>query len=195
MNAQEPVEIPITLSESPDSHTVQTIKLEFEQPKTSRVDVRYENIIEKLSEEQINCIITNLEERSDASVEMFQNMEQTMVTLNTILEDKAFMQNKVIYQADYHYDLSESEVKRALRGRHLIDMVAYIIILIYIMFAARNIKRRASISDNYVDLYYMATATLALSVEILATWFVVRPLVSIVLNGDYEIIKFLLQGA
>ena len=191
IGAQE-VEIPVSSKDS--TEVVQTIKLKFEKPRASNVNVRYQNVLESLTEEQINRIIITLEEKGDASIEMFIAMGEAMINLSSILEEKAFMENKVIYQANEHYNLSESEVKQSLRKEQILRLGTYILILI--CFVSSIWRSRAS--DVYVNGFIifdrLASIMLLFLLEAFALWYILLPAVSIVLNRDHEIIKFLLQG-
>jgi hypothetical protein len=191
ISAQQ-VEVPV--AEQDATEVVKTIKVEFEKPKNSDLNVRYKNSLESLTEDQINQIIANLEERSKASLEMYSKLDRTMESLNSILEDKAFLENKVIYQAKKHYNLSESEVKRALRSKHWIDLAAYLIIFLYFMVIAIRLKKRDAFKNGYLDMSMLGRGISIFAVNSGAMWFIIRPIVSVLVNPNYEIITFLLKG-
>ena len=108
LNAQQSIDVPVPSKDS----TEQTVKVIFEPARTN---VNFKNTAEALTQEQINQIVTILEESNNASTESANALRETLMTLQTLLKEGAFLQNKVIYQAKRHYNLSESEVKRSLR--------------------------------------------------------------------------------
>jgi len=186
------IEIPISPRDT--TEIVRTIKVEFERPKSSNVNVNYKNILESLTEDQINNIIITFKESNDASLEMSYMLYEALVTFNSILEERAFMENKVIHQADVHYSLSESEVKRSLRMSEWMNLLTYGILFFLIGTRIFEIKRNIPYA-GYIELDKLGTILAALALELFGVWYVARPVASILLNRDYEIIKFLLQGA
>ena len=190
VGAQETIEIPVV-----KDSMKQTLTVKFET-NPIRTNVSFKNTVEALTSEHIERIVLSLEERGDVSASMYNEFVRTLGILNELLTDESFLQNKVIYQANKHYGLSESEVKRALRKHQQIDFIAYIAMLICIIYAVIKIKRKAIRGNSeYIDLKILGAIILALIVEAAAIWFVVRPIVSVIVNRDFEIIKFLLQGA
>ncbi len=181
-----------------DSTTiVQTIKhvVEFEPPKTSEFRFDYNNILESLTEEQINRIVTTLEESGDVSAETFNVLTGTLLTLNALLEDKSFMANKVIYQAQEHYDLSESEVKRSQRKDQRMILIIYGAMLFCLIYALLEIPKIFPKQSGLININLLVSTLLELTLELFALWYILRPGLSIIFNRDFEIIKFLLQGS
>lgn len=194
LSAQESIEIPFSSNDS--TEIVRTLKVEFERPKSSNVNVNYKNVLESLTEDQINNIITTFKESNDASLEMSYMLYEALVTFNSILEEKAFMENKVIHQAKVHYNLSESEVKRSLRSSQTIDLITYFAIFTFFLFTVIKIRQKACPSGTgMIDIGEASKSIMYLCIESFAAWYVIRPALSIMLNRDFEIIKFLLQGA
>ena len=188
LGAQE-VLVPV----SPNDTMVQTIRVKFDKPRTSTLQVK--NVAESLTEEHINRIVSSVEERSSVSQEMSVIQGEMLKTLNNLLEEENFLQNKIIYQAERHYDLSESEVKRSLRTSQWIDMSAYIAMLLFFFVAANKVRGRANFATGIIELDKMIVITISFIAEVFTVWFIAKPLVSIIVNRDFEIIKFLLQGA
>ena len=194
LGAQESIEVPVSSKDS--TEVVQTIKLKFERPKTSvsNVNVRYKNLVESLTEEQINWIISIIEARGNASVEAFLLVGESLMTLNSLLQNENYLQNKVIYQADKHYTLSESEVKRILRSDQTLSMFAYGLIFLFFIVMVRNARKDDIMIAGFIDLDKLISILLIFGAEAFTIWYIVRPLVSLVTNRDFENIKFLLQG-
>jgi hypothetical protein len=179
-----------------NTETVQTVKhvVEFEPPKTSEFRFQYSNILESLTEEQIDRIVASLEESGDVSTEVGLSLQTTLLTLNAILEDKAFMENKVIYQAQEHYNLSESEVKRSLRSEQHIDFFFRTIMLFFLIYTFISLGKLFSLGNGVVRIDKVVQTLFSLVLELFAVWYVIRPMFSFFSNRDIETIKFLLQG-
>jgi len=188
LNAQQSIDVPVPSKDS----TEQTVKVIFEPARTN---VNFKNTAEALTQEQINQIVTILEESNNASTESANALRETLMTLQTLLKEGAFLQNKVIYQAKRHYNLSESEVKRSLRKDQWLQLGAYILILVVFASAARRTKKKEVFHNGFIELDKLAIISILFFLEAFVIWYILLPATSIVLNNDFEIIKFLLQGA
>jgi len=187
------VELPFPARDN--TEVVSTIKVEFENPKASELNVRYKNVLESLTEEQINQVINSIEERSKASADALLTLEEVLLSLKDILEDKEYMQNKVIYQAQKHYGISEQRVKNSLGRKHVIDLVTYSLMLLLAIFTGRRMRKDDVASDGFIDLQKVAAIILTLSMNLFIVWFILRNIVLLAFNQNFEIINFLLKGS
>lgn len=189
VGAEDDIVLPIPGN---DTTVETTLNVKFDY---GSLPVQFKNSLEALTEEQINRIVTTFEESGDVSIETFLLISETLTTFNSLLEEKAFLQNKVIYQADEHYNLSESEVKRSLRRSEWLKMIAYGLILAVFIQSARNTKTKAVFINGFIRLESLASIMLVFFIEVFIIWYILRPAAGILINRDFEIIKFLLQGA
>jgi len=149
--------------------------------------VNFKNTAESLTAEHITRIVASLESRGSAEIKL-------LLSLNEMIEDEHFSKNKVIYQAQKYYNLSEQKVKKALRRDKWITLFTYGLILIVLLQATRNFSRENRKNKGYIDLTKLAVIIAAFGLESFALWYLLKPIASNIFNNDYEVIKFLLQG-
>ena len=155
--------------------------------KTRPLDVKFQNTLESLTKEDINRIVNSIETKNKATnIVLYQ--------LSGMLQSGMMFDNKVMYQAKKHYNMTEEDIHKAIVINKWILLFTYGIIFAFVVGLIVKAKMFKYSHNTILDIKIIGVQVLDFVLNVLIVWYVLRPILTLLINKNYMFLEFLIKG-